>query len=157
MLTEQGGDKEIVDAAELIESMPGGPELLYSFAATEMMKKMGVAPAETKKVRLYAIGGYVDKNDGGLAKAAESTRRGGRGGDSMLVHMSPEEFEVIEGMWGKADVNPNTGLAEYGFLSKIWKKVKSAVKKVFSSDIFKVVAPIALSIFAPGLGSWRGR
>ena len=157
MLTEQGGDQEIVDAAKFIESMPGGPELLYSFAATEMMKKMGVSPKETKKVRLYAIGGYVDKAEGGLAKAAESTRRGGRGGDSMMVHMTPEEFDVIQGMWGPADINPNTGMPEYGFLSKIWKKVKSAVKKVFSSDIFKVVAPIALSIFAPGLGAWIGK
>jgi hypothetical protein len=30
------------------------------------------------------------------------------------------------------------------------------VKKVFSSQIFQIVAPIALSIFAPGLGTWIG-
>ena len=157
MLQEKGGDPEIVEAAQEIESMPGGSELLYSFAATELMKKAGVKTEDTKKVRLYEIGGYVDKAEGGLAKAAETTRRGGRGGDSMLVHMTPEEMEVMEGMWGKADVNPNTGMPEYGFLSKIWKKVKKAVKKVFSSEIFQIVAPIALSIFAPGLGAWIGK
>jgi len=156
MLTEQGGDQETVDAAELIESVPGGPEMLYSFAATELLKKAGVKSSETRKVKLYEIGGYVEKAEGGLAKAAETTRRGGRNGDSMMVHMTPEELGVLEGMWGKADINPNTGMPEYGFFSKIWKKVKKAVKKVFSSDIFKVVAPIALSIFAPGLGSWIG-
>lgn len=156
MLTEQGGDQETVDAAELIESIPGGPELLYSFAATELLKKAGVKPEETKKVKLYEIGGYVDKAEGGLAKAAETTRRGGRNGDSMMVHMTPEELGVLEGMWGKADINPNTGMPEYGFFSKIWKSVKKAVKKVFSSKIFQVVAPIALSMFAPGLGAWVG-
>jgi len=156
MLVEQGGDQEVVDAAELIESVPGGPELLYSFAAGELLKKAGVKPEETKQVKLYEIGGYVDKAEGGLAQAAETTRRGGRGGDSMMVHMTPEELGILEGMWGKADINPNTGMPEYGFFSKIWKKVKKAVKKVFSSKIFQVVAPIALSIFAPGLGAWVG-
>jgi hypothetical protein len=156
MLAEQGGDKETIDAAELIESVPGGPELLYSFAATELLKKAGVKPSETRKVKLYEIGGYVEKAEGGLAKAAETTRRGGRNGDSMMVHMTPEELGVLEGMWGKADINPNTGMPEYGFFSKIWKSVKKAVKSVFSSKIFQIVAPIALSIFAPGLGTWIG-
>ena len=156
MLAEQGGDQEIVDAAEMIESVPGGPELLYSFAAQQLLKKAGVKSSETKRVKLYEIGGYVEKAEGGLAKAAETTRKGGRGGDSMMVHMTPEELGVLEGMWGKADINPNTGMPEYGFFSKIWKKVKKAVKSVFESKIFQIVAPIALSIFAPGLGSWVG-
>lgn len=156
MLTEQGGDQEVVDAAELIESIPGGPELLYSFAAQELLKKAGVKSSETQKVKLYEIGGYVEKAEGGLAEAAETTRKGGRNGDSMMVHMTPEELGVLEGMWGKADINPNTGMPEYGFFSKIWKSVKKAVKKVFSSKIFQIVAPIALSMFAPGLGSWVG-
>jgi hypothetical protein len=121
-----------------------------------MMKKAGMASSDTKKVKLYEIGGYVDKAEGGLAKAAETTRKGGRNGDSMMVHMTPEELGVLEGMWGKADINPNTGMPEYGFFSKIWKKVKKAVKKVFESKIFQIVAPIALSIFAPGLGTWVG-
>lgn len=156
MLAEQGGDKEVVDAAELIESIPGGPEMLYSFAISEMMKKAGMAGTDAKKVKLYEIGGYVEKAEGGLAEAAETTRKGGRNGDSMMVHMTPEELGVLEGMWGKAEINPNTGMPEYGFFSKIWKKVKKAVKKVFSSKIFQIVAPIALSIFAPGLGTWVG-
>ncbi len=156
MLAQQGADPETLEAAQLIESMPGGPELLYSYAAEQFGKKAGASKKDMKKVRLYEIGGYVEKAEGGLAKAAETTRRGGRNGDSMLVHMTPEEFEVIESMWGSAETNPDTGMPEYGFLSKIWKKVKKAVKKVFSSKIFQIVAPIALSIFAPGLGTALG-
>jgi hypothetical protein len=132
------------------------PEYGFFSKIWKKVKKAGVKSSETKKVRLYEIGGYVEKAEGGLAKAAETTRRGGRGGDSMMVHMTPEELGILEGMWGKADINPNTGMPEYGFFSKIWKKVKKAVKKVFSSQIFQIVAPIALSIFAPGLGSWIG-
>ena len=33
MLAQQGADAETLEAAQLIESMPGGPELLYSYAA----------------------------------------------------------------------------------------------------------------------------
>lgn len=182
MLQQEGADAETIEAARLIESMPGGPELLYSYAAEQLLNKAGAAKKDTKKVRLYRIGGSVqDKGNryssttrgvgsggrqlqdseygyqrGGLAQAAQRTREGGRGDDSILLHMTPEEFEVIQSMWGQADINPNTGLPEYGFLSKIWKKVKKAVKKVFSSKIFQIVAPIALSIFAPGLGTALG-
>ena len=39
---------------------------------------------------------------------------------------------------GSMDLNPLTGLPEFGFLSKIWKKVKKVVKKV---------APVAMLLF----------
>ena len=43
-------------------------------------------------------------------------------------------------------VNPDTGLMEFGFLSKLWKKLKNAVKKVIG-----VVLPVVLGVmFGPG-------
>lgn len=43
-------------------------------------------------------------------------------------------------------VNPDTGLMEFGFLSKLWKKLKNAVKKVIG-----VVLPVVLGyMFGPG-------
>ncbi len=159
LLEQEGANRELVDAAELIESVPGGPELLYSYAVEQVMKKAGAPDKETKKVRLYEMTGDekpTKKAKGGLAQAAQKTRSGGRGGDSMLLHMTPEEFEIIKTMWGEPDINPDTGLPEYGFFSKIWKKVKKAVKKVFSSKLFQILAPIALNIFAPGLGAAIG-
>lgn len=157
MLAEQGGDEEIVNAAREIESMPGGPELLYTHAAEEMMGAMGIPKKDAKKVRLYEITDEaVRKAKGGAISAAEKTRKAGRGSDSMILHMSPEEVEVISAMWGPPEVNPKTGMGEYGFLSKIWKKVKKGVKKVVKSKIFQIVAPIALSIFVPGLGTAIG-
>ena len=159
MLGQAGGDKGVVAAAQQVESMPGGMELLYTMAAEELMQKAGASKKDAKKVRLYKIGGAVERAyaKGGPARAAaEKTQAAGRGDDSMMLHVSPEEYEVIESMWGPAEINPNTGIGEYGFLSKIWKKVKGAVKKIFKSKIFQVVAPIALSMFAPGLGTAIG-
>ena len=159
LLKENGADEELVKTAEMIESMPGGNELLYTMAGEELIKKAGGASKDAKKVRLYCYGGYVEQAfaKGGAVKAAAArTRNAGRGEDSMMLHMSPEEYQVIEAMWGPAEINPNTGIGEYGFLSKIWKKVKSGIKKIFKSKIFQTLAPIALSMFAPGLGTAIG-
>lgn len=159
MMKSQGASKSMVKDVEKIEATPGGKELLYTVAAEEMMGKAGVPKKDAKKVRLYKYGGSVERAyaEGGKVKAAaERTRSAGRGEDEMLVHMTEEEFDTIKGMWGEPDINPNTGLPEYGFLSKLWKGVKKVVKKVVSSKIFQVVAPIALSIFAPGLGTALG-
>lgn len=159
MMASQGASKSMVKDVQRIEDTPGGKELLYTVAAENLMKEQGVSKKDAQKVRLYKIGGAVERAyaKGGDVKAAAARARGaGRGEDEMLVHMTEEEFGVIKNMWGEPDTNPNTGLPEYGFLSKIWKKVKKVVKKIASSKIFQVVAPIALSIFAPGLGTAIG-
>jgi hypothetical protein len=53
--------------------------------------------------------------------------------------IDPNQFLVGN---GSMDLNPLTGLPEFGFLSKMWKKAKKIVK---------VVAPIAIN-FIPGIG-----
>lgn len=72
---------------------------------------------------------------GGLAQMA----RQGRGGDTMLAHISPREAMMLKA-GRQPSINPVTGLQEYGWFS----------------DIFKVIAPIALSIFMPGIGTAIG-
>ena len=159
MMAQQGASKKMVADVQKIEDTPGGKELLYTQAAQELMKAQGVPKKDTKKVRLYKIGGAVERayaKGGSVKAAAARARAGGRGEDEMLVHMTEDEFGVIKNMWGEPDTNPNTGLPEYGWLSKVWKKVKKVVKKVVSSKIFQVIAPIALSIFVPGLGAAIG-
>ena len=157
MIAQSGASGEVVKAAQQIEAAPGGPELLYTFAAEEMMKGMGATKKQAKKIRLYNMGGPVEAARGGSTKAAaERTRRAGRGDDSMMLHMSPDEYDVITSMWGEPEMNPNTGIGEYGFLSKAWKGLKKGVKKVVKSKAFKMIAPIALSVFAPGLGTAIG-
>ena len=90
-------------------------------------------------VRLYCKDGYAE---GGLVEEAEATRQEGRWGDDILIHVNEEEFEQMKRMWGEPTLNPNTGLPEYGFLSKLWNGIKK---------VFKTVAPIAIN-FVPGIG-----
>jgi hypothetical protein len=70
-----------------------------------------------------------------LHKFAEQVASQGRGDDSLLVHMTPDEVQRLQS-FAQANgrsltINPNTGLPEAGMLS----------------DLFKMVAPIALGAF----------
>jgi hypothetical protein len=74
-----------------------------------------------------------------LHKFAEQVAANGRGDDSLLVHMTPDEVQRLqafaEANGRSLTINPTTGLPEAGFLS----------------DLFKAVAPIALGAFlGPG-------
>jgi hypothetical protein len=77
-----------------------------------------------------------------LHKFAEQVASQGRGDDSLLVHMTPDEVRNLQ-QFAQANgttltINPTTGLPEAGLLS----------------DLFKAVAPIALGAFLgpAGLG-----
>jgi hypothetical protein len=68
----------------------------------------------------------------------------GRGQDSMLVHMTPQEVAGLHALaikhGGTLTINPETGLVEAGFLS----------------SILPMVAGFALDAFLPGVGSAIG-
>jgi len=95
---------------------------------------------------LIALYGYQERLGaqgyarGGLRVAGRRLQSSGRGGDSMLAHINPREAEMLRRMGGAGTVNPNTGLQEYKSLKKI----------------LGVIAPIALSFIAPGLGTAIG-
>jgi len=70
-----------------------------------------------------------------LHKFAEQVAANGRGDDSLLVHMTPDEVRNLQ-KFAEANgttltINPDTGLPEAGLLS----------------DLFKSIAPIALGAF----------
>lgn len=58
--------------------------------------------------------------------------------------LDPEEFVVGGDLVAR---NPRTGMQEFGFLSKMFKKVKKAFKKV---------APLVLAVALPGIGAALG-
>jgi len=79
-----------------------------------------------------------------LHKFAEQVAANGRGDDSLLVHMTPDEVRKLQ-QFAEANgttltINPETGLPEAGFLS----------------DLFKAVAPIALGAFLGPAGAAFG-
>jgi hypothetical protein len=61
--------------------------------------------------------------DGGMASAAKNVQRQGRNGDSMLVHMTPEEVGGLQALarsqGGSLTINPETGLPEANFLKNM--------------------------------------
>jgi hypothetical protein len=79
-----------------------------------------------------------------LHKFAEQVASQGRGDDSLLVHMTPEEVRNLQ-QFAQANgttltINPTTGLPEAGLLS----------------DLFKTIAPIALGAFLGPAGAAIG-
>lgn len=156
MLEQAGGEPDVVKAAAKIDKVKGGVETLFTVAAQAALDVAGDKKTTNKGLRLYCIGGKVEAAKGGSTRAAaERTRRAGRGDDEILMHVTPDEAGILEGMWGKPQTNPNTGLPEYGFFKKAWKKIKSGVRKVVASKAFGTIAPIALSMI-PGIGPALG-
>ena len=82
----------------------------------------------------------------------------GRGDDSMLMHITPDEFQDFNRMAQSAGmehipINPMTGLPEFGFgksFKKLTKSVTKAVSKVIKSPIVRTLLPIAIGMYAPG-------
>jgi hypothetical protein len=93
---------------------------------------------------------------GGLADVASYLQAQGRGEDRVLAHITPGEAAFLESRGGAGTINPNTGLPEYGWLSKAWKSVTGAVKSVvkgvvgavksaLKSPIGRIIGTIALA------------
>lgn len=75
-------------------------------------------------VRLFEKAAPMQFNRGGLASAAHSVRSAGRGGDDVLLHINPQEYQFLRHVWGEPSTNPQTGLPEYGLFSKLKKALK---------------------------------
>jgi hypothetical protein len=79
-----------------------------------------------------------------LHKFAQDVASKGRGDDSLLIHMTPDEVQRLqkfaEANGRSLTINPDTGLPEAGMLS----------------DLFKAVAPIALGAFLGPAGAAIG-
>lgn len=72
----------------------------------------------------------------------------GRGGDSMLVHMSPHEVSGLQRLalasGGSLTINPNTGLVEAGWLSKLLPLIGGFALDAFAPD-FAAAHPFLIS------------
>lgn len=91
---------------------------------------------------------------GGLADVGQYLAAKGRGGDSILAHITPEEAEMLKRRGGSGTINPATGLPEFkggvvgkvvGAVKSVVKSVTSVVKKVLQSPVGRVLGTIALA------------
>jgi len=91
------------------------------------------------------------------ANVAQGLASLGRGEDTMLMHITPDEFQDFNRMAQAAGyehipINPYTGLPEYGFgksFKKAFKSVSKAVSKVVSSPVGSAILPIAAGMLLP--------
>lgn len=91
---------------------------------------------------------------GGLADVASYLASKGRGGDSILAHITPEEAALLKSRGGAGTINPMTGLPEFkgGPVGKIVNAVKGVVKgvvnvakDVLKSPVGRIIGTIALA------------
>lgn len=100
-------------------------------------------------VALYGLQDRLNKQGyarGGLTVAARQLAAQGRGGDTELAHVNPREAAMLRRAGGSGTINPNTGLREY----------KSFLKKIKWGKVLAAVAPVVLSLVAPGIGTAIG-
>jgi len=96
-------------------------------------------------VALYGIQdrmGQQGYSRGGLKVAARRIAAKGRNDDTILAHINPGEAQMLKRMGGSGSINPTTGLPEF-------------FKFNFGS-ILSAILPIALSVIAPGIGTYIG-
>ena len=95
--------------------------------------------------RPYGIGQYA--NGGDVRSQAESVRKMGRRGDSVLAHISPQEARAMDAMQGGPSFNPRTGQREYFGLGDIGD---------FFEDAAQTIVPIAGGIIGGYFGGPLG-
>lgn len=94
-----------------------GSDIPEALGGTKKMARGGA-------VRGYANGGATGM--GGLASAAQQVQSFGRGPDTMLAHISPDESKMIDYLQGGRKTNPMTGLPEYSMFGDVLKAVARA-------------------------------
>lgn len=142
---------EAIALLEFVLKNPDKYQEVREAAITDQIIDPQIVPAQYDQVfivsllvALYGLQDRLKKQGyarGGLAVAARRVAAAGRGGDTQLAHINDREAEMLKRMGGSGTINPTTGLHEY----------KGGLGKLLGA-----VAPIALSIIAPGIGTAIG-
>jgi hypothetical protein len=129
---------------------------------------------------MYKGGGDV-KETYGLRNAAEQLRERGRGDDTILAHINPQEAGILKLLGGSGTINPYTGLPEfwswnpvkivqsvgkeigrgvesvgdelYRAGSSIGKELERGVEKIAKDPILGPIAQIAVAYYGGPIGS----
>jgi len=133
--------KELMANLEAKGSLPPGvfpreydPKFLSVFA-------LSVAKAQQAKNGMAA---------GGIAGIAQTMKNQGRGKDTMLAHISPEEAELLRELGGVGTINPVTGLPEYGIFEDIGNALSGVGNAVGS--VLKPVGDLIGGVLSSPLG-----
>jgi hypothetical protein len=139
---------------------PSVPEFNYAppagLAAIAPPTPVSLVQAAEAPVLAPSVQTVAGMKGGGLASVAQELASKGRGGDTMLAHINPEEAGILKALGGSGTINPKTGLPE--FISLFPKKgislnfgplgkVKFGKK---SSDLIQAATAIYLGSYMPG-------
>jgi hypothetical protein len=141
------------------------------FVALEIAVEADVTMAEGEEspsIMPPDVQGFAEGGIASLKPLAKAMQEMGRGGDTLLAHINPQEAALLKRMGGSGTINPYTGLREYKIgkaLGKIakavtkpiretfkavssgLKKVGEAAKKFAKSTVGRVVLTVALGAF----------
>ena len=115
-------------------------------------------------------GGGRVKDTYGLRNAAEQLRERGRGDDTILAHINPQEAGILKLLGGSGTINPYTGLPEFKsvrqFLkstpvlkdvykvgSSIGKEVERGIESIAKDKILGPIASMAVAYYGGPIGS----
>lgn len=105
----------------------------------------------TQQPTAYAKGGRVTKRSmpsiSEMMQRAESIRKKGQREDTVLAHINPEEAQFLAQNFG-ADINPHTGLPQFGLFSNPMKWLAGSAGGIGGA--------IAGNMLLPGLGGVIG-
>ena len=125
---EQGGMDEYMNYPEDDRrgaQMPQMPQ--QGGSQVRAMESNYLNPEEQEFSQNYAKGGKVRKTSADIRGMGEYLRQQGNNGDTILAHINPLEANVLKQMGGSGDINPNTGLPQFGFI-KIPGFIKNPTK-----------------------------
>lgn len=136
------------------------------FGALKVALDQVEAEAGGQPVQSFAMGGIAN-----LRPIAQAMQSMGRGQDTVLAHITPQEARMLQMSGGIGTINPITGLREYGFWDSVKKAVTApfkavgsalksigkAVKSFAKSSIGKIITTVALGFFlGPAAASFLG-
>jgi hypothetical protein len=133
------------------------PEFIGSMLAVlqEMRQMQGAGAQEPMDLSPVVEGLQpMGMASGGLADVGQYLAAKGRGGDSILAHITPEEAQMLRSRGGSGTINPATGLPEFkgGVLGGVVDAVKgvvkgvvNVVKDVLKSPVGRILGTIALA------------
>jgi len=97
-----------------------------------------------------------------LHQLAQTLAAHGRGGDTMLAHINPQEAGILKLLGGSGTINPHTGLREFKigipFIDNAWRDTKNSAEDAWRdtkhsvADILKDLGPYAPLVLGAALG-----
>lgn len=129
------GLQELIEMFEFALQNPQAyPQILEAAVADGLLDPEDMPPEFSAPlvIALLAVLYRMQQGAGAAGFAQGGLASLGRGGDTMLAHINPREAAILKQLGGSGDINPHTGLREFGFLKNIIKKA-APIAAVFAA------------------------